>query len=76
MLNQNDEIWKDVPFDYYIGHYQVSSYGRLCSLDRTLNYPNTDKKFYKGQIVKSKIYGKYLQVCLCVNSKRMYIHVH
>ena len=49
MLNQNDEIWKDVPFDYYIGHYQVSSYGRLCSLDRTLNYPNTDKKFYKGQ---------------------------
>lgn len=44
------EIWKDIKG--YEGLYQVSSYGRVRSLDRIVVYSNGDKHFYKGRIIK------------------------
>lgn len=69
------EIWKNVSINGYIDVYQVSTLGRLRSLPRLIHYSTYSEKT-DGQIVQSKLWGAYLQVCLCVNGKRKYIHVH
>ncbi|MDM8222537.1 NUMOD4 domain-containing protein [Limosilactobacillus vaginalis] len=45
-----NEIWKDIP--KYEGYYQVSTMGRVKSLDRTIVYKNGVKHRYRGQILK------------------------
>ena len=61
------EIWKDIAG--YEGHYQVSSTGRVRSLDRLVNDSNGKKafkRFSKGRVLKPHISkAGYNQVALC-----------
>ena len=45
------EIWKDILG--YEGSYQISTHGRVKSLDRYVVYSNDSVRFYKGKIVWS-----------------------
>ena len=61
------EIWKDI--EGYEGKYQVSSWGRV----KSLNYNHTGKE----QCIKPEANNKgYFQVALCKNGKvqRPYVH--
>lgn len=53
-MNEDIEIWRDVPG--YQGYYQISSLGRVKSLERTITYEPTD--FYpngRKRVLKEKI---------------------
>lgn len=69
------EIWKDIKG--YEGLYQVSSYGRVRSVDRVTNYANGEKRLYKGRILRTanNTVGYFFCV-LCKNgqTKKKYIH--
>jgi len=61
------EVWKDIPG--YEGAYQVSNFGRIRSLDRTIEqlsrYGTIIKRKLKGRLLKlSKCSNGYLQVSL------------
>ena len=45
-----NEVWKDIP--NYEGYYQVSSLGRVKSLDRIITYSNGKEVYTKGKIIK------------------------
>ena len=71
---QEKEVWKDVPG--YEGYYQVSSFGRVRSLERYVN-------FYRGKrIVRERILKEYLNgygyysVCLFKKGKGSTIETH
>ena len=64
------EIWKDIK--RYEGFYQVSSWGRVRSLDRY----DSLKHFRKGIILKQQIYNGYLYVGLNKNGKIKMYRVH
>lgn len=73
------ETWKDIKG--YEGMYQVSSLGRVRSLDRRekhIRYGKDYMAFRRGKIVcQNKIYGsEYLSVMLRKNKKSEYIAVH
>lgn len=62
-----DEVWKDI--EGYEG-YQVSSEGRIRSLDREVLYNNGTIRIHRGRILKpSKINSGYLSVSLGRNCK-------
>jgi hypothetical protein len=64
------EIWKDI--DGYEGYYQVSSYGRTRSLDRTIR-----NRLYKGVVKKHrKDKNGYCIVNLWGNSKNKSCKAH
>lgn len=66
-----EEIWKDI--EGYEGLYQVSSEGRVRSLDMVVrhNYGGTALK--KGRILKQHIsHRTRCQVCLIINGVRKY----
>lgn len=47
------EVWKDIPgFD---GYYQISSLGRVKSLDREIPHPRLGKQFVRGQILSQSV---------------------
>lgn len=65
------EQWKDI--DAYEGMYQVSSHGRVRSLDRK----DHRGRFWKGRILKQvKIKSGYYQVTLLKIGKQKQIGVH
>lgn len=67
------ELWKDV--EGYEGMYQVSSFGRVRSLNRFVSSGN----FWKGRFLKLCINSKkvpYLQVSLSKSNIRKQFHVH
>lgn len=67
----NEEIWK--PVVGYEGLYEVSSYGRVRSLDRY----DSKNRFWKGRILKLSDDGRgYLDVQLCSNGKVKHHLVH
>ena len=69
-----DEIWKDI--EGYEG-YQVSSEGRVRSLDRWVVYKNGKKRFRKGMILKPFLNNcGYFQVYLGKNGKQKWLKVH
>lgn len=69
-----EEIWKDIKG--HEGLYQVSSYGRVRSLDRIVAFMN-GYKLIKGKILKHAIRGKgYYIVSLCKNGKQKTHLVH
>jgi NUMOD4 motif/NUMOD1 domain len=47
------EKWKEVP--YTDGHYQISSHGRVKSLDRFIEKKNGQACFFKGRILKQSV---------------------
>ena len=67
----NKEIWRDITG--YEGYYQVSSEGRVKSLERKNNYGRTVKE----RILKPAFDGwGYLVVTLCAGGKRKNLMVH
>ena len=69
------EIWKNVPIKGYEQHYQVSNFGRVRSLPQIIKHSTYFEK-YNGCIRSTKLYGKYLQLCLSVNGKRKDVLIH
>lgn len=81
MLKETKEIWRDI--QGFEGLYQISSLGRIRSLDRKVMYSTkkTGNKFVridKGRILKARIKSNgYLQACLYPsNGKPVYRHIH
>ena len=69
------EIWKDIPG--HEGIYQISDFGRIRGLERTVKHPTGSSKKIKGQIIKKKkIWSGYEHVCLCKNGIKKYYSVH
>lgn len=69
------EEWKDIPG--YEGSYQISSYGRIKSLDRYRIGKSGSQTFCKGRIMKlNKCPNGYLAVELCYKNctKRFLVH--
>lgn len=58
------EVWKDIPG--YNQFYQVSTFGRVRSMDRVIIYGEGKGEYHsrKGQVLKSTLYGGYLTVSL------------
>lgn len=75
-MEQQIEVWKDV-IDYE-NIYQISNFGNLKSLDRTLIERCSNKvKFIKGKYQKKQLNkGGYEYVDLYSNSKRKRFFVH
>ena len=73
-----EEVWKDI--EGYEGYYQVSSIGRVRSVDRYVNHGGKSGKglsLKNGRILKPTLSGKgYPSVMLSKNSKpkRMLVH--
>lgn len=71
-----EEIWKDIKG--YEGMYQVSSEGRIKSLDRVVTDKNGHKRHIHGNIIKTRRLSKnnYLKVDLFKNGyyKEHYVH--
>lgn len=64
-----EEIWKPIPLEEYVGFYEISSLGRVRSVDRLLNC-NGGVRLYKGQILKPAVTNcGYNQITLCKNQK-------
>lgn len=62
------EIWKSVKG--YEGYYEVSSYGRVRSLDRMVTRSDGKKRLFKGKILKMCFCGSgYLYVTLSKNGE-------
>lgn len=71
------EEWRDI--DGFEGYYQVSSFGRIRSLDRTVKYSDGRVFSYKGIILKTenKIGNSgYNNVVLSVSGKQYYSDIH
>lgn len=69
------EIWKNIP--EYEGYCQVSSLGRVKSLDRYIKHNNGIERFLKGRILIPTIskYG-YLRIGLNKEGKSKILSVH
>lgn len=70
-----EEIWK--PIQGYEGLYEVSSYGRVKSVERDLIYKNGKKHHRKEKILKVLTGNRgYITVCLYNKTKRELVLVH
>lgn len=66
------EEWRPVPKSYvpYEGYYEVSSWGRVRSLDRKVVNKNGCKQFFKGKmLVLSANNAGYFRIGFCFNSQ-------
>lgn len=69
------EIWK--PIIGYEGWYEVSSFGRVRSVDRLVKFRNgKGSRFYKGQILRQKYHNGYALVNLNKNKVLTSVYVH
>ena len=69
------EEWR--PIEGYEGLYEVSSYGRVRSLDRYVKSKGESYRLHKGRVLSPiKDTGDYLKVDLCCNGKCKTINVH
>lgn len=70
-----EEIWKDIKG--YEGIYQISSLGRVKSIDRWVNYTNDNLKHIKERILKigNNLKG-YYHVVLSKNGKHKTMTIH
>ena len=77
-----DEIWKDI--EGYDGFYQISNYGRVKSVERTITYMTTNQsgiefetsKYCPEKILKTASLRGYQIVSLRRNSKSKTYQVH
>lgn len=69
------ECWRWIPG--FEGLYQVSTRGRVRSVDRWITYPDGSKRFFKGRILKPTLdkYG-YLLVTLSRDGKKRPFKIH
>src|SRR5690606_5943390 len=70
------EIWKNIP--NYEGYYQVSSFGRVKSIDRVITKSNGVKQKTKGTALKPLNIGNgwYVSVSLYKNKKAKQFKIH
>ena len=69
------EIWADI--ENFEGWYQVSTKGRVRSVDRVVTFKNgRGTRFYKGKILKPKIHNGYLTVNLTKNKRSHTFYIH
>lgn len=71
--NLPNEVWKDIP--EYEGYYQVSSFGRVKSLERKV-FRNTHYYPVKEKILKQQLCQKYLTIGLKQNGIDKKFQVH
>lgn len=70
-----NEIWKDIKG--YEGFYQVSSLGRVRSLDRIVHFKDGKRsRHYNGQILKQKYHNGYPMVNLLKNKHIDTVYIH
>lgn len=69
-----EEIWKDIVG--YEGYYQVSTLGRVRSVDKIVKGKNGSTRFVKGQILQPNLSEGYLMVGLSKNGRHSTIRVH
>ena len=77
MIKADFELWKDVKD--YEGLYQVSTFGRVRSLDKYIDVKirNVDKVLKQGKILKPVCNKNgYLKVNLCKNGKVKIYSLH
>lgn len=71
----SNEAWRDI--QGYEGYYQISSFGRVRSLDRYLRAVHNSVQIKRGQIIKQTLMPNgYLMVGLNKNMKRIAKYVH
>lgn len=68
------ESWK--PVVGYEGLYDVSSRGRVRSLDREVKYSNGSTHLHRGRVLKFTPMHGYSTVCLAKNGTRKTSYVH
>ncbi len=72
------EVWK--PIEGYEGIYEVSSFGRVRSLDRIVDFGNENysrQMLCKGKIMKGSIsHNGYIYVSLCLPNKKVRTYIH
>lgn len=70
------EQW--LPVNCYEGHYEISSFGRVRSIDRMIPYPGRRDRKHRGKILALTPHYKngYLSVLLKLDGvqKRMFVH--
>lgn len=76
------EIWKDIDFiNGFEGLYQVSNLGRVKSLGRYVNYPNscydkTNKGVYRPEKILKHKTKRYAALTLSNGNNKIYPNVH
>lgn len=73
-----NEVWRDIPLEEFSGRYQVSSLGRIRSLDYYCKTSRGDShRLVKGRIRKlTKQKSGYMMIGVCVNKKNKNYLVH
>ena len=72
---ERKEIWK--PIVGFEGFYEVSTFGQVRSVDRTVYFKNgKGSRRYKGQILKQKYHNGYALVNLNKNKEMTTVAVH
>lgn len=75
MLNKNIEVWK--PLTGYEGTYEISTAGRVKSLERDVIIFNDKVRHQKERILKfDKVWSGYLMVTLLKNGTRFKVCAH
>lgn len=74
IVKDQKAIWKQYPDYPFI---EVSIFGEVRTKDRTVTRIDGKKRFVKGHVLKQKKVGSgYMQVCVGVNGKAVYLLVH
>ena len=69
------EIWKDI--EGYEGIYQISNFGAIKSLARSVNHGHSIKQLVPECILKPRIYNTgYYYIVLCKDGKKKNFTVH
>lgn len=68
------EIW--LPVKGWESYYEVSSIGRVRSVDKFIPHWRGGKRIIKGRILRQFKRKEYLSVNLCINYNRMCADVH
>lgn len=71
---QIKEEWKSI--ERYEGLYEVSSLGRVRSLDRLVIYSNGKRRIHKGTVLSPGVSNGYYQVSLARGGKNVQRQIH
>ena len=73
-MDEEKEIWRNIKG--YEGRYQVSNFGRIRSLSKTIINCRGRMQLLKDKILKPEnVFDGYERVCLCNNGKRQRFRV-
>ena len=72
--NKNLEIW--LPIKGWESYYEISSLGRVRSLDKKIPHWRGGERLIRGRILRQFIRKRYLNVNLCIDYSRICAPVH